>query len=70
LSPDGKTPQLLSFAVPGAAGTVRFLGWQINTVAHEAMFEPPAGLPSKDVETEELQRMFSAMFDFAMEKME
>jgi dienelactone hydrolase len=70
LSPDGKTPQLLSFAVPGAAGKVTFRNWQVDAPAPEALFEPPAGLPSKEVETEDLQRMFSAMFDFAMEKIE
>jgi hypothetical protein len=70
LTEDGKTPRLLSFAVPGAAGTVRFRGWQTGTVAPEAIFDPPAGLAPKDVEAEELQRMFSAMFNFAMEKME
>ena len=48
-------------------GTVTFRGWQVNTVAHDAMFDPPAGLPEKEVDRQDLYRMFSAMFNFAVE---
>ncbi|MGQ9576860.1 MAG: alpha/beta hydrolase family protein [Thermoguttaceae bacterium] len=68
LKEDGKTPEQLSFEAPGVKGSVRFTGWQINTVAHEAMFDPPAGLKPQDVPAVQLRRIFSAMFNFAMEK--
>jgi hypothetical protein len=68
LGEDGKTPRALTFDFPGAQGAVKFNGWQTNTMAHEAMFDPPAGLTPKEVPAEELRRVFSAMFNFAMEK--
>jgi fermentation-respiration switch protein FrsA (DUF1100 family) len=67
---DGKTPQLLSFDVPGAKGAIQFRQWQINTVAPEGVFDPPSGLAEQEVDAAELQRVFSAMFSFAMENLE
>ena len=32
-----------------------------------ALFEPPGGLPSREVDSQDLRRMFSALFNFAME---
>ena len=35
---------------PALQGTVRFRGWQTNTVAPDALFEPPEGLPRREVD--------------------
>jgi hypothetical protein len=70
LKDDGRSPQSLAFEAPGASGSVKFLGWKMNTAIPEGVFDPPAGLTSQDVPAEDLQRMFSAMFDFVLEKAE
>jgi dienelactone hydrolase len=70
LREDGTTPQRLLFDVPGAAGQVEFRQWQINTVAPEAMFDPPSELAEREVDATELQRVFSALWNFAMENVE
>ena len=67
---DAVTPQRLRFDVPGAAGQIEFRQWQINTVAPEAVFDPPSGLAEKEVDATELQRVFSALWNFAMENVE
>jgi len=64
---DGKTPRQVTFDVAGVKGTVTFRGWQSNTVAHRSMFDPPSGLPEREVARADLYRVFSAMFDFAVE---
>ena len=64
---DGKTPRQVTFDVAGVKGTVTFRGWQTNTVAHPSMFDPPSGLPEREVARADLYRVFSAMFDFAVE---
>jgi hypothetical protein len=68
--PDGKTPESLSFDVPAAKGTVEFRQWQTNTIAPDEAFDPPIGLAEQEVEAVALQRVFSAMFSFAMENLE
>jgi hypothetical protein len=67
---DGRTPRAATFDVEGVRGQVTFRGWQTGTVAHDALFEPPSGVPQKEVGREELHRVFSAMFNFAMESAE
>jgi hypothetical protein len=67
LKDDRPTPKQAIFDVAGTKGTVTFRAWEINTAAHEAMFAPPAGLPEKEVDALELDRIFSAMFNFALE---
>jgi hypothetical protein len=67
LSDDRNTPQQVTFDVAGVKGTLTFRGWQTNTVAHPSMFDPPPGLPAKEVDAADLYRMFSAMFNFAVE---
>lgn len=67
LKDDATTPRQVTFDVAGVQGTVTFNGWQTHTVAHETMFDPPSGLPEKEVDRTDLYRVFSAMFDFAME---
>jgi hypothetical protein len=67
---DATTPRQATFDVAGVQGTVTFNGWQTHTVAHETMFDPPSGLPEKEVDRTDLYRVFSAMFDFAMESVQ
>ncbi|MBN2477507.1 MAG: prolyl oligopeptidase family serine peptidase [Pirellulales bacterium] len=67
LDRDGRAPQRLSFNVEGARGTVTFRGWQFNTLAHESLFKEPDNLTAEEVKAEDLHRVFSALFSFAME---
>jgi len=69
LKDDKTTPESLSFAVEGVQGKVVFRAWQFNTAAHDALFEPPAGLKSQEVDAADLYRMFAAMFNFAVESL-
>ena len=64
---DGVTPQQISFDVRGTRGEVKFRVWQRDAVASAAMFEPPDDAKQQEVDAEDLYRMFSAMFNFAME---
>ena len=67
---DGATPENLSYAVGGASGKVKFLGWQINTPAVDALFAPPADLPRQAVEQADLHRVFSAAVTFALDRVD
>lgn len=67
---DRTTPESLEFEVQGIKGTVRFRVWLLGTVARPELFVPPTGLPVREVEAVELYRIFSAMFNFAMELVE
>ena len=53
--------------VDGVRGKVTFRAWQANTIAQDALFEPPSGLARRDVDRADIHRIFSAMFNFAME---
>ena len=67
LKADGKTPESLNFSSPAATGNIQFLRWQTKTLAPEALFEPPVGMTEQEVEAVSLHRVFSAMFNFAVE---
>lgn len=67
---DGVTPRSLAFEVEGVRGTVLFRGWQVDTIAHDSLFEPPRDVPCRRVDNEDLYRMFSALFNFAVEYFE
>lgn len=68
LKDDKRTPHGLTFDVPGAKGTIKFHAWATNAVAQDAMFAPPPSVEiCQEVDPVELQRTFSAMFNFAME---
>jgi len=67
LRDDLKTPERLTFDAGNVKGTIDVRGWQTNTVAHDAMFAPPAEVPVQEVDAADLYRMFAAMFNFAME---
>lgn len=70
LQADQKTPAQITFDVENVQGTISVRGWQPNTVAHDAMFDPPAGLNPMDIQQADLYRIFSALFNFALEAME
>jgi hypothetical protein len=67
LKDDRRTPAGLALDVSGVRVEARFRGWQTGAPAHEAMFDPPAGLREQRVDPTDLYRTFSAMFNFAME---
>jgi len=67
---DGRTPSQANFDVDGARGTVEFRAWRRDAVAHAALFDPPADLEVELVDPADLYRTFSAMFNFAMEKVQ
>ncbi len=61
------TPERLEFDIQGVHGAVIFHAWQFDAVALEALYEPPRGLPVKEVSAADLTRMWAAVFDFAAE---
>lgn len=65
---DGRTPAELKFAAANFQATIRFRGWQTNTVAVDALFDPPEGPPRREVAQADLLRVFAAMFNFAAER--
>ncbi len=67
---DGRTPATATFSVAGVAGKIHFHGWQTDTIAPEALFEPPAGLPRIEVEQSDLCHVFSALLNFGAEYFE
>ncbi len=66
---DGRTPQRATFDIDGTRGTVEFRAFRRDAVAHAALFEPPPQLAVEQVDPIDLYRTFSAMFNFAMEKL-
>ena len=72
---DGRTPAQFVVRLPGSpsrqiSAKITVRGWQVNAAANQAMFAPPAGLPIHEVEQADLYHVFSAIFDFAVEKTE
>jgi hypothetical protein len=67
MSPDGKTLRQVEVQTKDFEATITVRAFQLNAAAEEAMFRPPTGLPEKEVDGDDLLRVFSAMFDFAME---
>ncbi len=65
LKQDGRTPSQLVFDVEGVQGTVTFRTWQFDTLANDALFEAPDGLPIREVDASDLYHMFSAMINIA-----
>ena len=61
------TPDKLGFSVKGVEGSIKFHVWQINGVGQGDQFHPPNDLPIKEVARDDLYRMFSSLFNFAME---
>ncbi|MDZ7617929.1 MAG: prolyl oligopeptidase family serine peptidase [Patescibacteria group bacterium] len=64
---DGVTPAEAEFDVEGVQGRVVFRAWQINTIAHDTLFEPSEGTIIQKVDAADLYRMFAALLNFAAE---
>jgi len=58
-------PQRLEFDISSAHGSIIFHAWQIDTPAEDALYEPPHGLPAKEVAAADLMRMWAAVLNFA-----
>ena len=68
---DGRAPTEAVFSFAGLdLGRLRVHGWQPNAIASDAMFEPPEGKQTREVEQLDLYRMFSAMLNFAADHTE
>jgi dienelactone hydrolase len=67
LQQDRSAPAIAEFDVEGIRGTATFHAWSFNAVAHDSMFQEPAGLPIKEVPAADLTQMFSAGLNFAAE---
>jgi len=64
---DQKTPKSLSFDVNGLRGKLTMRSWQSNSFAFPALFQPPPGLPTEEVQQTDILRIFAALFNFALE---
>ena len=64
---DGQTPRQAEFDIGGVRGTVTFRAWQLNAIAQDRWFQEPDGLSAKEVDREDLARMFAALFNLAVE---
>lgn len=64
---DGRTPTEIAVTFDGVQGTLRILGWQTNSPANDAMFEPPVDLPRGEVEQVDVYRSLAAMLNFSLE---
>jgi isopenicillin-N N-acyltransferase like protein len=68
---DGRTPADAVYSVGGIPlGSLRVRSWQTNAVADDAVFEPPEGKQRREVEQLDLYRIFSAMLNFAGDRVE
>ena len=67
LKPDGRLPESITIGFSDAVATVTFRSFELNTVAHPALFDPPSGGRVKEVDRDTVYRIFSSMFNFAME---
>jgi dienelactone hydrolase len=63
---DGKTPSKVVFDMAGVSGKIVVRRWQVNTIAEDAFFSPPAELPVAKLEQADLYRAFAALLDLAM----
>ena len=63
---DGKTPSKIVFDVAGVSGKITVRRWQINTLAEETLFNPPADLPVARADQAKLYRAFAKFLDLAM----
>jgi dienelactone hydrolase len=64
------TPLSAEWAFGAVAGKARFTHWRLNAVADDSVFDPPPGLPRKEVRQEDVLRMFTAAFEFVVEATE
>ncbi|MDY0170225.1 MAG: alpha/beta hydrolase family protein [Thermoguttaceae bacterium] len=64
---DGVTPKEAVFDVEGVKGRIVFRAWQIETIAHETLFEPAGEATVQKVDADDVYRMFAAIVNFAAE---
>ena len=64
---DRETPRRLTFQIDQFQGTLEVATWQTGVPEKQGLFQPPAGLPVHEVDSDDLLRIYSAMFNFAME---
>jgi hypothetical protein len=64
---DRETPRRLTFQIDQFRGTLEIATWRTGVPAKEGLFQPPTGLPVHEVDSDDLIRIYSAMFNFAME---
>jgi cephalosporin-C deacetylase-like acetyl esterase len=67
LRPDGRSPESITVGFTDAVATVTFRTFELNTVAHPALFDPPSGTSVREVDRDTVYRIFSSIFNFAME---
>lgn len=67
---DGRTPKQADFDVEGAVGKAIVHRWQVNAVADDAVFNPPANVSGVEVEQADVYRAFAAMFDLLMRQVD
>jgi dienelactone hydrolase len=70
LRKDRVTPESLTFQTSDVEVKVTFRVWQTNTVIVDGLFDEPTDLTVKQVDPQDLRRMFSALFAFALEKVQ
>ena len=67
MTPDGRSPQSITIGFVDAVATITFRSFALNTVAHPALFDPPSGVSAREVDRQTVYRIFSSIFNFAME---
>ncbi len=67
---DSTTPKVATFDVEGVAGRVEFRAWQVDTIAHDPLFEPDPDAAVQEVDPDDVYRMFAALLNFAVETLE
>jgi hypothetical protein len=67
---DKKAPSEIAFDVAGVRGRIAVRNWQVNAVADNSQFEPPANLRVRKVDQAELYHTFSSLFNFIMDRMD
>ena len=60
-------PERLEVEAQGVRGTLKFHAWQTEAIAQDALYQPPQGLPVKEVPPADLLRMWAAAIDFGYE---
>jgi hypothetical protein len=69
LAADGRIPRRILLGTDGQMGEITVRQWLVNSVAPDALFDPPPELARQNVRQEDVCRMIAAMFDFGMEKL-
>ncbi|MGW8257452.1 MAG: hypothetical protein ACWGMZ_08210, partial [Thermoguttaceae bacterium] len=57
--PEEYALQNLTFNFPGVQGNIKFVAWQVNGLAKDALFQAPADLPRRKVDNGFLYTLFS-----------